>query len=216
MEGRGDQPADSHRKSREIMRKCGPALRVRNAETKPRQKAKTKAGKHGEKDHGWGGMHLQSLQCFVEPAEKPCGRVGDRGQDRGIWPRPLLGCLWGVAAGICSPVWCQALASAQCHRASATSLDTLLSGSAKSPKCRAPDGQVRTAGRNAVFFGQVFVVDAVNAQGAFLHHTSGLVEFACAIRTSPSTQATADAVVFIDQNDAILSSVYSWRPLGKP
>src|SRR5690606_39182547 len=57
------------------------------------------------------------------------------------------------------------------------------------------------AGRLAVGFVQLVVVDAVHAQRAFLHHALDLAVFAGAVRAGPRTQLAADAFVLVDQHD---------------
>ena len=59
------------------------------------------------------------------------------------------------------------------------------------------------AGGHAVFFGQVFVVNPINAQRTFLHHTRVLIQLARAVGTGPCAQATADAFVLIHQHNPI-------------
>src|SRR4051794_4587906 len=59
------------------------------------------------------------------------------------------------------------------------------------------------AGRHAVPFGQIVVIDAVDAQRALLHHPDIGVEFARPIGTGPAAQFAADALVLVDQHDAV-------------
>ena len=54
-----------------------------------------------------------------------------------------------------------------------------------------------------IFFGQVFVVNSINAKGAFLHNPLILIHFARAVRAGPSAQSTTDTGVFVDQHDTV-------------
>src|SRR5262249_55710550 len=65
----------------------------------------------------------------------------------------------------------------------------------------------RNAGRNALVLPEVLVIDAVDAERAFLHHSAVLVELACAVGTSPGAQLASDAEVRIDQHDAVLGAL---------
>src|SRR5690606_20371239 len=60
------------------------------------------------------------------------------------------------------------------------------------------------AGRNAVLRLQRFVIDAVDAQRAFLHDAVGVVVLARAIGAGPGAELAADACVRVDQHDAVL------------
>src|SRR5207253_468204 len=60
------------------------------------------------------------------------------------------------------------------------------------------------ASRHALRLRQILVVDPVDAQRAFLHHSAVLVELARAVRTGPGAQFAADAERRIDQHDAVL------------
>ena len=51
---------------------------------------------------------------------------------------------------------------------------------------------------------QVLVVDAVDAQGALLHHPGRGVELARAVGTRPRAELAADAAVLIDEHDPVL------------
>ena len=59
----------------------------------------------------------------------------------------------------------------------------------------------------AVFFGEVFVVDAVNAEGALLHDTVIAIIFARAIRTGPRAQLATDARVRIDKDNTVFGTL---------
>src|SRR5581483_9709535 len=63
------------------------------------------------------------------------------------------------------------------------------------------------AGRQALFGGEVVVIDAVDAQGAFLHHPFVLVELAGAVGTGPGAQFAADADLGVDQDDAVFGAL---------
>ncbi len=65
--------------------------------------------------------------------------------------------------------------------------------------CRA----AQNTGRDAVFFIQVFIVDAINTQSAFLHNAFEDVIFPRAIGASPGTEFASNTFVFIHQNDAV-------------
>ena len=59
------------------------------------------------------------------------------------------------------------------------------------------------AGRHPVDLGDRLVVDAVDAQRAFLHHAGGEIHLAGAVRAGPGAQSAADAFVLVDQHDAV-------------
>src|SRR5258706_373601 len=63
------------------------------------------------------------------------------------------------------------------------------------------------AGRHAIDFLEVLVVDAVDAQRAFLHHPDIVVIFARAVGAGPRAQLAADAHVLVDQHDAVLGAL---------
>ncbi len=63
------------------------------------------------------------------------------------------------------------------------------------------------AGGQAVLRLQVLVVDAVDAERAFLHHAVAVVVFARAIGTGPGAQLAADAGVRVDQHDAVFGAL---------
>ncbi len=63
------------------------------------------------------------------------------------------------------------------------------------------------AGGNAILRRKGLVVDAVDAQRAFLHHAIVVVVLARAIGTGPGAQLAADAGVGIDQHDAVLGAL---------
>ena len=65
----------------------------------------------------------------------------------------------------------------------------------------------RDAGRHALLFRQVLVVDAVDAQRAFPHHALVLVELARAVGAGPGAQLAADADVGVDQHDAVFGAL---------
>src|SRR5690606_21922506 len=54
---------------------------------------------------------------------------------------------------------------------------------------------------------QVVVVDAVHAQRAFLHHAFDFGVLARAVGAGPRTQLAADALVLVDQHDAVLGAL---------
>ena len=72
------------------------------------------------------------------------------------------------------------------------------------PRTRRAGGD---AGRHALLFGEVLVVDAVDAQGAFAHHALVFVELARAIRAGPGAQLAADADIGVDQDDAVFRAL---------
>ena len=59
------------------------------------------------------------------------------------------------------------------------------------------------AGGDPILRLQIFVVNPINAQGAFLNHTVVIVIFARAIRARPGTEFAADAGIRIDQDNAV-------------
>ena len=71
--------------------------------------------------------------------------------------------------------------------------------------------RVRRAGQHArglpVRFGQRLVVDAVDAQRALGHLLPLLVELAHAVRARPRAVLAADALVVVDQHDAVLRAL---------
>jgi hypothetical protein len=60
------------------------------------------------------------------------------------------------------------------------------------------------AGRLALLLGQMLVVDAVDAERAFLHDAANEVQLARAVGTSPGAEAAADAHALVDQYDTVL------------
>jgi hypothetical protein len=60
------------------------------------------------------------------------------------------------------------------------------------------------AGRLALALRQGLVGDAVDAQGALLHHLLLLVELANAVGAGPGAVLAADALVVVDQHDAVV------------
>src|SRR5258708_220301 len=65
----------------------------------------------------------------------------------------------------------------------------------------------RDARRYALDLLEVLVVDAVDAQGALLHHADVVVVLAGAVRARPRAQLAADAQILVDQHDAILGAL---------
>src|SRR3546814_11281851 len=63
------------------------------------------------------------------------------------------------------------------------------------------------AGRPALALVQVLVVDPVHAKRAFLHHALDRRVFARAVRAGPRAQLAADALVLVDQHDAVLGAL---------
>ena len=63
------------------------------------------------------------------------------------------------------------------------------------------------AGGDAVDLGNVWVVNAIDAEGAFLHHARRPVHLAGAVGAGPGAEAAADAVVLVDQHDAVLGAL---------
>src|SRR5204862_7167397 len=59
------------------------------------------------------------------------------------------------------------------------------------------------AGGDAILRREAFVIDAVDAQRAFLHHAVIVIILARAVGAGPRTQLAADAGVGIDQHDAV-------------
>ena len=73
-----------------------------------------------------------------------------------------------------------------------------------SPNRRALVGQAMHARGLALALGQRGVVDAVDAQRALRHHLALLIQLAHAVRARPGAVLAADALVVIDQHDAVL------------
>ncbi len=69
-------------------------------------------------------------------------------------------------------------------------------------------------GGDAVFLGQRVVIDAVDAEGAFLHHLGDRVHFPRAIGAGPGAEAAADAGAFVDQHDAVVGALVA-GPVGQ-
>src|SRR5260370_27714898 len=65
----------------------------------------------------------------------------------------------------------------------------------------------RDTGRLAIDLLEVLVVDAVDAQRAFLHHADVVVVLARTVRARPRTQLAADAEILVDQDDAVLGAL---------
>src|SRR5688572_2576433 len=65
----------------------------------------------------------------------------------------------------------------------------------------------RDARGHAIYLFQLVVVDAVDAQRAFLHHADVFVELAGAVRAGPGAQLAADAEGLVDQHDAVLGAL---------
>ncbi len=60
------------------------------------------------------------------------------------------------------------------------------------------------ASRNAVDLVEGLVVDAVDAQRAFLHDAGIVVELAGAVGAGPGAELAADAEILVDEDDAVL------------
>ena len=69
------------------------------------------------------------------------------------------------------------------------------------------------AGWLAVIRVQIFVIDAVDAESAFFHHTAVTIELPRAIGAGPGTQFATNTLVFFDQDDAVLAA-FVRRPGG--
>src|SRR5687768_7413390 len=69
------------------------------------------------------------------------------------------------------------------------------------------------AGRHAVDLLEVLVVDAIDAQRAFLHHAGIVIELARPVRAGPGAELAADAGIGVDQHDAVLGALVG-RPGG--
>src|SRR5207344_1630971 len=67
------------------------------------------------------------------------------------------------------------------------------------------------AGGLAVLLRQLLVVDAVDAEGALGHHLARFVDLARAVRAGPCAVLAADALVVVDQDDAVLGALVA-RP----
>src|SRR5690606_29178358 len=63
------------------------------------------------------------------------------------------------------------------------------------------------AGRLALGFVEVLVVDAVHAQGALLHPPLDFAVLARSVGAGPAAQLAADALVLVDQHDAVLGAL---------
>src|SRR5439155_20895577 len=61
--------------------------------------------------------------------------------------------------------------------------------------------------RNPARLRQILIVDAVDAQRAFLHHAAVLVELARTVRAGPGAQFAADAERGVDQHDSVLGAL---------
>ena len=61
--------------------------------------------------------------------------------------------------------------------------------------------------RLPVFFGKIVIIDAVNTERAFLHHTLGRIQFPRAIRAGPGAQPAPDAPLLIDQHNTVLGTL---------
>src|SRR5205085_3262596 len=78
------------------------------------------------------------------------------------------------------------------------------SGIAEITEMARRDGTGRDASRHTVDGIEGFVVDAVDAQGAFLHDAGVLIELAGAVGASPGTQLATDEELLVDEDDAVL------------
>ena len=90
---------------------------------------------------------------------------------------------------------------------SATRREIAECGSPRSPKWRARVGQACTQAGWRSPSSQRLVVDAVHAQGALLHHAARVAVLARAVGAGPGTQLAADALVLVDQHDAVLGAL---------
>src|SRR6056297_657276 len=63
------------------------------------------------------------------------------------------------------------------------------------------------AGGNTVDLGDLLVVDAVHAEGAFLHDALGRVHLAGTVRAGPGAEPAADAGALVDEHDAVLRAL---------
>ena len=63
------------------------------------------------------------------------------------------------------------------------------------------------ARRHAILFGQIEVVDPVDAERALLHHAPIGIQLARPVRAGPGAQAAADAQILVDQDDAVLGAL---------
>ena len=61
-----------------------------------------------------------------------------------------------------------------------------------------PGGTGPDTGRRAILFLEILIVDAIDAEGALLHHPLAIIIFARAIRTGPGAELAADACIGID------------------
>ena len=75
----------------------------------------------------------------------------------------------------------------------------------------AEEARVGGAGHDArglaIGLGKRRVVDAIDAEGALLHHLLLRVELAHAVRAGPRAVLAADALVVVDQHDAVLGAL---------
>ena len=132
------------------------------------------------------GCISEFLQRFVEPPDEALGLFVDRFEEGGQNVDLVHSSLGrGGRYLLTGLVPCSGIRSMPPR--SATSLLTSLSGSPRSPKWRAPAGRCARR-RAAVFFGQVFVVDAVDTERAFLHHAFGRIQFARAVGAGPGAK----------------------------
>src|SRR5690606_15781051 len=97
------------------------------------------------------------------------------------------------------------------HRRDAAALDDQLRdvgiGIAQVAEVPRARGAGLHAGGHALGFVQVFVVDAVDAEGALLHHPVDLRVLARAVGAGPAAELAADALVRVDQHDAVLGAL---------
>src|SRR6056297_2667841 len=151
------------------------------------------------------GCMSEPFQRAIEPAEKALGLFGDGGEQRGqnidivkrvAWARRQI-LVHGLVA----------LLGHQIHTAALSDkLADLAVGIAQVAEMPRVRWACAHADRHAVLLGQVVVVDAVDAKGAFLHHPLGLIHLARAVGAGPGAEAAADAVGLINQNDAVLDA----------
>ena len=144
------------------------------------------------------------------PAPAPISVVSRITDQAGFipWPRSC------AAAGTGWRAWFPTPASARSRRARGSPSRPTDSGSCTSPNRRALVGQAITQAGWRSLRRQQLVVDAVDAQRALLHHLFLLVHFARAVGAGPGAVLAADALVVVDQHDAVLGALVGLAPVG--
>ena len=169
---------------------------------KQREQAVTGARGGGEEDDGEGWMHgmrqFESMRS-TQPRKPPSARTGSSAGAGTDAARCGVGARRQVFVGrVIAEFRHQVDAAALRHQ-----LRDRRRGIAEIAEMPGAGRAGGDAGRHAVFLGQIVVVDAVDAQRAFLHHADIGVELARAVGAGPAAQFAADALVLVDQHDAV-------------